>query len=158
LRPPSAGTSSPMLRKRLAIEDGPLSPSLFCNCGVSRGTARGLFATRGRVGYRTNQSRFISTRPGISHPADQGNRSSPVQHGPCGSNLPVYGAEQSNARNGRFIEPDQCDLACPVLLAKRFRFALAPNQIYISRRLVPQRGGSRSSRTRDGMRWTWMRF
>jgi hypothetical protein len=54
---------------------------------------------------------------------------------------------QSTARNGRFIEPDQCDLACPVPLAKRFRFALGPNQIYIPRRPASQRGVSRSSRT-----------
>ncbi len=29
-----------------------------------------------------------------------------------------------------------------------------PNHLYIPRRPVPQRGGSRSSRTRGGMRWT----
>src|SRR5882757_10291693 len=44
--------------------------------------------------------------------------------------------------------------SCPVSFAKIFRFAIPPNQIYIHRRLVPQRGGSRSSRTRGGMRWT----
>ena len=43
---------------------------------------------------------------------------------------------------------------CRVQFAKIFRFAPDPNQIYISRRPVPQRGGSRSSRTRGGMRWT----
>src|ERR1700737_601038 len=60
------------------------------------------------------------------------------------------------ARNGRFIEPDQRDLPCPVPFAKIFRFALYPNHFYIRRRPVPQRGGSRSSRTRGGMRWTLM--
>src|ERR1700738_4363656 len=38
--------------------------------------------------------------------------------------------------------------------AKIFPFAPGPNQLYIPCRLVPQRGGSRSSRTRGGMRWT----
>ena len=33
-----------------------------------------------------------------------------------------------------------------------------PNQKYIPRRLVPQRGVSRSSRTRGGMRWTRQRW
>jgi hypothetical protein len=69
-----------------------------------------------------------------------------------GVSLPGVGP--AIARNGRFIEPDQCDLACPVLFAKRFHFAAWPNQSHILRRPVPQRGGSRSSRTRDGMRWT----
>src|ERR1700737_1327487 len=58
------------------------------------------------------------------------------------------------AHSPRFIEPDQRDLPCPVLFAKIFRFSLYPNQIYIPHRPVPQRGGSRSSRTRGGMRWT----
>ena len=69
-----------------------------------------------------------------------------------GVSLPGVGP--AIARNGRFIEPDQCDLACPVPFAKRFHFAAWPNQSHILRRPVPQRGGSRSSRTRDGMRWT----
>ena len=41
-------------------------------------------------------------------------------------------------------------------LQKYFRFSLPPNQNYNPRRLVPCRGVSRSSRTRDGMRWTLM--
>ena len=41
-------------------------------------------------------------------------------------------------------------------LQKINRFSLGPNQIYNPRRLVPLRGVSRSSRTRDGMRWTPM--
>src|ERR1700676_1904261 len=57
------------------------------------------------------------------------------------------------ARSGRFIEPDQRDLPCPVPFAKILRFALYPNQLYIPRRPAPQRGGgSRSSRTRGGTR------
>jgi hypothetical protein len=45
---------------------------------------------------------------------------------------------------------------CPAPFAKIFCFALYPNQQYIPHRPVPQRGGSRSSRTRGGMRWTLM--
>jgi hypothetical protein len=43
---------------------------------------------------------------------------------------------------------------CPALFAKRLRFAPTPNHFYIHHRPVPQRGGSRSSRTRGRMRWT----
>src|SRR6266446_9004829 len=45
---------------------------------------------------------------------------------------------------------------CPI--AKIFRFAPDPNQLHDSRRPTPQRGVSRSSRTRGGMRWTRQRF
>src|ERR1700742_882351 len=44
--------------------------------------------------------------------------------------------------------------SCPVLFEKIYCFVANPNQIHIPRRLVPQRGVSRSSRTRGGMRWT----
>jgi hypothetical protein len=47
------------------------------------------------------------------------------------------------ACSAKFLEPDQCDLPCPVLLAKIFPFASDPNHFYIPHRLVPQRGGSR---------------
>jgi hypothetical protein len=39
-------------------------------------------------------------------------------------------------------------------LQKYFRFPLDPNQFTDSCGPVPHRGGSRSSRTRGGMRWT----
>jgi hypothetical protein len=45
---------------------------------------------------------------------------------------------------------------CPAPPRKIFWFSEDPNQLYIRPRPVPQRGGSRSSRTRDGMRWTLM--
>src|ERR1700694_4750359 len=48
-------------------------------------------------------------------------------------------------------------ISCPAPFAKIFRFALYPNHFYIPRRPVPQRGGSRSSQARDGMRWTRQR-
>jgi hypothetical protein len=37
---------------------------------------------------------------------------------------------------------------------KYSHFSFYPNHLHIPHRLVPQRGGSRSSRTRGGMRWT----
>jgi hypothetical protein len=43
---------------------------------------------------------------------------------------------------------------CPSPFAKIFPFSFHPNHFYIRHRPVPQRGGSRSSRTRDRMRWT----
>ena len=47
------------------------------------------------------------------------------------------------------------DLGCrPALFAKIFPFPSDANHLHISHRPVPQRGGSRSSRTRGGMRWT----
>src|SRR6266446_10026943 len=56
------------------------------------------------------------------------------------------------------ISPDgQITICCQAPFAKISRFALYPNQFTESRRLVPQRGVSRSSRTRDGMRWTRQR-
>src|SRR6266404_3634577 len=48
-------------------------------------------------------------------------------------------------------------ISCPAPFAKIFCFPLYPNQIYIPRRPVPQRGGSRSSQARGGMRWTRQR-
>jgi hypothetical protein len=64
--------------------------------------------------------------------------------------------KQSNAPKRRIIESDQCDLACPVPLSKKFRFSLDPNQIYIHRRPVPQRGAFRDRHGREagcGGRW-----
>jgi hypothetical protein len=55
---------------------------------------------------------------------------------------------------GRFVERLQRDLAGPVLLLKINPFRRRANHSYKSARLVPHRGVSRSSRTRDGMRWT----
>jgi hypothetical protein len=61
------------------------------------------------------------------------------------------------ARAAEFVETDQSDSTRPVPFAKIFPFSPDPNQIYIAYRLVPQRGVSRSSRTRGGMRWTRQR-
>jgi len=47
-------------------------------------------------------------------------------------------------------------LACPVLAQKRFRLTRRANQWFESARLTRTRGGSRSSRTCGGMRWTQM--
>src|ERR1700730_1442093 len=58
------------------------------------------------------------------------------------------------ARKAEFVEANQSDLPSPVLLEKIFRFAADPNHFHIPRHPVPQRGVSRPSRTRDGMRWT----
>jgi hypothetical protein len=38
------------------------------------------------------------------------------------------------ARKTEFVQADQSDLPCPVALAKIFRFAPDPNQIYIANR------------------------
>src|SRR5258707_9288878 len=48
-------------------------------------------------------------------------------------------------------------MACPAPFAKIFLFSPDANQFTESRRPVPQRGVSRSSRTRGGMRWTRQR-
>src|SRR5437588_3832134 len=58
----------------------------------------------------------------------------------------------------RFVEPDQADSSSPVLFAKIFPFLLDPNQNYIPAIPPHTRGGSRSSRTRGGMRWTRQRW
>jgi hypothetical protein len=55
----------------------------------------------------------------------------------------------------QFAEADQRDSTCPVLLRKKICFRRRANHLYQFARPVPQRGGSRSSRTRGGMRWTW---
>ena len=39
-----------------------------------------------------------------------------------------------------FVEPDQPDLACPVLFAEINLFSITPNQIHKRRRLVPLEG------------------
>ena len=46
---------------------------------------------------------------------------------------------------------------CPVPFEKIFLFFRTPNQSYMIRCPVPQRGDTRSSRPRGGMRWTRMR-
>ena len=70
----------------------------------------------------------------------------------------LWGAAKSRprrfARKIEFVEADQSDLPSPVPFEKKFRFAANPNHFHIPRRPVPQRGVSRSSRTRVGMRWT----
>ena len=58
-------------------------------------------------------------------------------------------------RRARSCLTDQRDLGRPVPRQKIFPFPSDPNHLHIPCRPVPQRGGSRSSRTRGGMRWTW---
>ncbi len=60
------------------------------------------------------------------------------------------------ARAARFAETIQAVSTCPVPPAKIFRFPSDANHLHVPCRPVPQRGGSRSSRTRGGMRWTWV--
>ena len=55
-----------------------------------------------------NQARFTSTRPSIRHPADQGNRSSPVQHGPCASNLPKIESLKTSRRLRNASRSNRC--------------------------------------------------
>jgi hypothetical protein len=47
------------------------------------------------------------------------------------------------ARSRRFIEPDQCDLPCPVVLAKIFRFPRRANHNY-NCRVLSHRGALRN--------------
>src|SRR5258708_35864754 len=59
------------------------------------------------------------------------------------------------ARPGRFVEPDQRDLPCPVLLEKIFRFASDPNHFYVP--AIPPHTEGRFAIVTDvgcGMRWT----
>jgi hypothetical protein len=58
------------------------------------------------------------------------------------------------APDDEFLEPDQADATCPVLLPKIFRFAFGPNQIHKPRRPVSTRGAFRDRhgrRKRDAM-------
>ena len=61
------------------------------------------------------------------------------------------GLASQTARHG------QISKSCPALIRKIFPFPLDPNQLYNPSPSRPQRGGSRSSRTRGGMRWTRQR-
>jgi hypothetical protein len=61
-----------------------------------------------------------------------------------------------SCKRGRNLPDGQITESCPAPFAKKFRFAADPNQQYIAHRPVPQRG-VRTSRTRDGMRWTRQR-
>jgi hypothetical protein len=67
-----------------------------------------------------------------------------------GSRDAVNGATMARRANqlARWLCP------CPARFVKIFCFSEDPNQIYIDSRPASQRGGSRSSRTRGGMRWT----
>src|SRR6476646_833881 len=60
------------------------------------------------------------------------------------------------ARGAEFVETDQRDLPCPVLVEKIFRFSRRANHFYNSRRPDPQEGRCATSSTRAGMRWTRM--
>ena len=63
------------------------------------------------------------------------------------------------AHKGRFVVSSQADLGRPVLAAKIFRFTRRANHLYKFAPSRPtQRGVSRSSRTRDGVRWTRQRL
>ncbi len=53
--------------------------------------------------------------------------------------------------------PGKSPKTCPAPLRKIFRLTLRANQFFNSARLIRMRGGSRSSRTRGGMRWTQWR-
>src|SRR5882757_9870320 len=53
---------------------------------------------------------------------------------------PNFGLSLPTFAKRRFVEADQSDLPCPVAFAKIFPFSLDPNQNYIPRRPVPQRG------------------
>src|SRR5215212_2932708 len=64
------------------------------------------------------------------------------------------GADTPSAPTAEFVEADQSDLGCPVPFAKIFSFASDPNQFSSPAVSFHQRGVSRSSRTRGGMRWT----
>jgi len=58
-------------------------------------------------------------------------------------------ADCLTGKSGRLL-----DSSSPVPLQKIKLFSPDPNHFYKRRRLAPQRGVSRSSRTRSGMRWT----
>src|SRR4051794_37899059 len=63
--------------------------------------------------------------------------------------------EKPDARSVQFAEANQADLGRPVLLRKTNRFACRANHLYnLALSRPDKRGVSRSSRTRDGMRWT----
>jgi hypothetical protein len=59
---------------------------------------------------------------------------------------------KSRAPKIEFPEPIQRDLGSPVVPRKIFRFAVTPNHQHHPRCPTPQSGGSRTSRTRGGMR------
>src|SRR3984885_14783411 len=61
---------------------------------------------------------------------------------------------RSLARTTRFVETNQAVSTCPVPIQKIFPFPSDANHLRIFRHPVPQRGGSRSLRTRGRMRWT----
>jgi hypothetical protein len=56
-----------------------------------------------------------------------------------GAGLPFW-CRIRPARGTKFIEPDQADASCPVLLAKIFSFPSDPNHLHISHRPVPHEG------------------
>ncbi len=78
-----------------------------------------------------------------------GERSLPTHAGRRG-----VGTYEAKGSKNDFPERIQTDLGRPVLRQKIFLFPSGPTHLLIPHRLVPQRGGSRSSRTRGGMRWT----
>jgi len=66
-------------------------------------------------------------------------------------------ASKPLARKTQFLEENQRDFICPVVPEKIFRFRRRANHLYKFAPSRPdKRGGSRSSRTWVGMRWTRM--
>ena len=72
--------------------------------------------------------------------------------------LPRSRAAHDVAGRRKITEHRQRDLPCPALLQKIIRFRRRANQFYQLAPSFPcKRGVSRSSRTREGMRWTRQR-
>src|SRR3984885_14732058 len=105
--------------------------------GILRISIKGLQIGLGPDETRRQSEGFTKCRPPVS--------SCPHQTAP---------GETAFYAKRCFIGADQGDLGRPVPSAKIFWFTSEPNHLHIPRRPVPQRGGSRSSRTRGGMRWT----
>ena len=93
----------------------------------------------------------------MSPGANAWNGSSPVRT----TQLVVQIRHRANATwltfRRRFCPTGKSEKSCPVLFAKIFLFSTDPNHLYNLRRPIPQRGYSRSSRMRGGMRWTRQR-
>ncbi len=66
-------------------------------------------------------------------------------------------AREAVAPRKKIRLPHQADLPCPDPSRKIFRLTRRANHLYKLARLTRKRGGSRSSRTCGGMRWTRQR-
>ena len=110
--------------------------------GASHGTRRPVRSSFPN-GARQTRARAAPARPMLNPSVDQ----------------TPFNDRRSPAHDVRKIDPiGQISKSCPALSVKIFRFRRRANQFY---QLAPshpgKRGGSRSSRTRDGMRWTRQR-